>query len=307
MPTTFSMRQDTGVRAWVRRHPLTAFLIVGVGFALLVMSVAILAQFGVIPGRSFPGRVGLEMERVAAALSILVLFPAALLITAIEGGRPAVRELFARMLRWRVGIRWWLFALLALPATTLLVAVLFGDSAHLPGTGVLVDELLGLAAGLFLINIWEEATWAGFFQTHLERRHNFFVAAALTGLPFTAVHMPLQVINGEIASALDLVVAFALLFVVTIVVRSLFGMVLRGAVNSVLLVAVTHLMFNRSANSDGIVADILTGGDNRQTAVLLATLVLTVALGVILRKKLSRSFRHELDDRERKQAVKTDA
>ena len=91
--------------------------------------------------------------------------------------------------------------------------------------------------------------------------------------------MPLQVINGEIASALDLVVAFTLLFVVTIVVRSLFGMVLRGAVNSVLLVAVTHLMFNRSANSDGIVADILTGGDNRQTAVLLATLVLTVALG----------------------------
>ena len=53
--------------------------------------------------------------------------------------------------------------------------------------------------------------------------------------------------------------AFALLFVVTIVVRSLFGMVLRGAANSVLLVAVTHLMFNRSANSDGIVADILTG------------------------------------------------
>jgi hypothetical protein len=39
---------------------------------------------------------------------------------------------------------------------------------------------------------------------------------------------------------------------------------------------------------------ILAGGDNRQTAVLLATLVLTVALGIILRKKLSRSFRREL-------------
>lgn len=43
-------------------------------------------------------------------------------------------------------------------------------------------------------------------------------------------------------------------------------------------------MFNRSANSDGIVADILSGGDNRQMAVLLATLVLAVVLGVILRK-----------------------
>ena len=65
-------------------------------------------------------------------------------------------------------------------------------------------------------------------------------------------------------------------------------------------------MFNRSANSDGIVADILSGGDNRQMAVLLATLVLAVVLGVILRKKLSRSFRRELDERERKQAVTTE-
>ncbi len=45
-------------------------------------------------------------------------------------------------------------------------------------------------------------------------------------------------------------------------------------------------MFNRSANSDGIVADILSGGDNRQMAVLLATLVLAVVLGVILREQI---------------------
>jgi hypothetical protein len=90
---------------------------------------------------------------------------------------------------------------------------------------------------------------------------------------------------------------------VTIVVRSLFGMVLRGAANSILLVAVTHTMFNRSANSDGIAADILSGGDNRQTAVLLATLMWAIVLRVILRKKLSRSYRRELDERERRQAV----
>ena len=143
MPTTVSLRQDTGVRAWVRRHPLTAFLIVGVGLALLVMSVVILAQFGVIPGRSLPGRVGLEMERVAAALSILVLFPAALLITALEGGRPAVRELFARMLRWRVGIRLVAVRPPRAARDNLLVAVLFGDSAHLPGRAFLLASSWG--------------------------------------------------------------------------------------------------------------------------------------------------------------------
>ena len=279
-------------------------LIVGVGLALLVMSVVILAQFGVIPGRSLPGRVGLEMERVAAALSILVLFPAALLITALEGGRPALRELFARMLRWRVGIR--------------LVAVRPPRAArdHRAGggcsatrricpDGVLVGELLELAAGLFPDQYLGRGDLGGILPDSPGAPAQLLCRGRPDG---PAVHRRAHAAAGDQwrdRVGLDLVVAFALLFVVTIVVRSLFGMVLRGAVNSVLLVAVTHLMFNRSANSDGIVAD-MTGGDNRQTAVLLATLVLTVALGVILRKKLSRSFRHELDDRERKQAVMTE-
>lgn len=299
MQTIIGPRQANAPRSLVQRQPVAAFLVLGVGSALLLMTLAILVDRGLLPGKSVPELFGLEMERAAAGLSILALFPAAVVVTALEGGRPAVRELLTRMLRWRVPAGWWLFALLALPTTTVLTAVLFGDSAHLPGWRVLGSELLGLAIGFFLINIWEETTWAGFFQTHLERRHSFFVAAALTGLPFTAVHMPLQIINGEVASPLDLAVAFTLLFLVTVVVRSLFGMVLRGAANSILLVAVMHIMFNRSANSDGIVADILQGGENRQTAVLLATALLAIVLGVIARRKLSRSYRQELDEAER--------
>ena len=110
-----------------------------------------------------------------------------------------------------------------------------------------------------LINLWEEAAWAGFLQTRLERRANFFVAALLTGIPFAAIHMPLQVITGQVRSAVDFAVGFGLLMVLVIFVRSLFGMVLRGAANSLLLVGLTHAMFNRSNNSDGIVADLLPG------------------------------------------------
>ena len=92
--------------------------------------------------------------------------------------------------------------------------------------------------------------------------------------------------------------------------RSLFGMVLRGAGNSLLVVGLTHAMFNRSNNNDGIAADLLPGSDSRQLAALLpgsdsrqlaallATIVLAVVLGLILRRKLSRSYRHQLDDGE---------
>ena len=238
------------------------------------------------------------MERFCAAVLTALLFGSALLVTYLDGGRRAVRQLFRRILRWRVGISWWVVALLALPLLTVIIAVLFGDAAVLPTGSVLWQELLGILVAWLLINLWEEAAWAGFLQTRLERRHNFFLAAFLTGIPFAAIHMPLQVITGEVRSAVDFVVGFGLLMVLVIFVRSLFGMVLRGAVNSLLLVGLTHAMFNRSNNRDGIAADLLPGGDSRQLAALLATTVLAVVLGLVLRGKLSRSYRRQLDEAE---------
>ena len=169
------------------------------------------------------------MERFSAAGLTVLLFGSALLVTYLDGGRPAVRQLFRRMLRWRVGIGWWLVAVIALPLLTVIIAVLLGDASALPSRNVLWREVLGIAIAFLLVNLWEEAAWAGFMQTRLERRHNFFLAALLTGIPFAAIHMPLQVISGEVRTALDFVVDFALLGVLVIIVRSLFGMVLRGS------------------------------------------------------------------------------
>jgi uncharacterized protein len=85
---------------------------------------------------------------------------------------------------------------------------------------------------------------------------------------------------------------------VLVIVRSLFGRVLRGAGNSLLVVGLTHAMFNRSNNNDGIAADLLPGSDSRQLAALLATILLTVVLGLVLRRKLSRSYRYQLHEGE---------
>jgi membrane protease YdiL (CAAX protease family) len=298
MGTTVAERRETGLTSRVQRHPLAAFLVLALGSVYVLSVIPILMQYDVIPGKDFPSRLGLDMERFFTAGVTLLLFASALLVTYLDGGRSAVRTLFRRILRWRVGIGWWLVALLALPLLTVVIAVLFGDAAVLPSGSILGQELLGILIAWLLINLWEEAAWAGFLQTRLERRHNFFVAALLTGIPFAAIHMPLQVITGQVRSAVDFVVGFGLLMVLVIFVRSLFGMVLRGAANSLLLVALTHAMFNRSNNSDGIVADLLPGSDSRQLAALLATVVLAGALGLVLRKKLGRSYRRELDEAE---------
>jgi membrane protease YdiL (CAAX protease family) len=252
MDAQIDEQQETGLKARVQRHPITVFLVLALGSVYLLSIIPILMQYDVIPGKNLPARLGLDMERFSAAVLTVLLFSSALLVTYLCGGRRDIRQFFRRILRWKVSIGWWLTAFLALPLLTVVIAVLLGDSAVVPSGSVLWQEVLGIAIAFLLINLWEEAAWAGFLQTRLERRHNFFLAALLTGIPFAAIHMPLQVITGQVRSAVDFAVGFALLMVLVIIVRSLYGMVLRGAANSLLLVGLSHTMFNRSNNTDGI-------------------------------------------------------
>jgi membrane protease YdiL (CAAX protease family) len=270
------------IRGVARRHPIALYLTIVFGLGYPLMFLAVLAARGVIPGASLPKMVGLDLERAAAfSMVVLALFPAALIVTGLDGGRPAVAALLRRMVRWRIGARWWALVGLALPATTVALALLLGDRFRPPTLATIADELIGLAAGFLLVNVWEESSWAGFMQTRLEQRHNLYVAAALTAVPFAAIHMPLQLIEG-VTSPAALATHFALLTVLAIVVRSYFGLVMRGAASSLLAVGLAHTMFNRSNNTDGVAAKLLDGS-HRQGAALLATLLLTAGLGFALR------------------------
>lgn len=288
MPTSASATVATEtaspLRQFARRHPVTLYLLLVFGLGVPLMSLPVLAARGVIPGGSLPAAVGLDAERAAALLLTLgALLPAAVIVTALEGGRLAVAALFRRMAIWRIGAGWWALVLLALPALTVALALLLGDRLLPLGLDGLFDELGGFLLGFLLVNLWEEASWAGFMQTRLEQRHHLYVAAALTAIPFAAIHVPLQVING-VTAPLQLLAGFALLSVLAIVVRSYFGLVMRGTGGSLLAVGVAHTIFNRSNNTDGIAARLLEGG-HRQVAALVATLLLTVVLGVVLRRR----------------------
>jgi membrane protease YdiL (CAAX protease family) len=279
---TTTVGRPSGLRGVARRHPIALYLTIVFGLGYPLMLLPVLAARGVIPGATLPQMVGLDLERASALMMVvLALFPAALIVTALDGGRPAVAAFLGRMAQWRIGARWWAFVVLGLPATTVVLAVLLGDRFVPPTFATVADELVGLAAGFLLVNLWEEASWAGFMQTRLERRYNLYVAAALTAIPFAAIHLPLQLFNGT-PSAADLATHFALLTILGVVVRSYFGLVKRGTAGSLLAVGLAHTMFNRSNNTDGIAAKLLEG-NHRQGAALIATLLLTVILGLVLR------------------------
>jgi uncharacterized protein len=101
-----------------------------------------------------------------------VLFPllgptfAAFLMTSVLERKPGVLRLLRRCVLWRVGVQWYLFALLGIPAVVLLsVLVLPGGIAALRApTPALILNYIASYIVIFLVGgpLFEESGWRGF-------------------------------------------------------------------------------------------------------------------------------------------------
>jgi membrane protease YdiL (CAAX protease family) len=260
-----------GLRSRVARRPLTAFLVLVAVVGWPLMSVPALTAHGVLPGGPLP------QEPFALGTTLLVMLPAALWVTAVADGPGAVRALLRRSVQWRFGAGWWAAVLLALPVLTLAVGVAAGQGLR---TG---DLLATLGSGAFsvltavlLVHLWEETVWAGFFQGRLEQRHGFLAAAALTAVPFAAVHLPLSFIGDLTVDRLALAVGG--LVVLGVLMRLLVGATVRGAAGSLLAAGIVHATFNASNNEGNLVDDLLGGGQPSLYAIVAAALFTAGAL-----------------------------
>ncbi|SHN71418.1 CAAX protease self-immunity [Geodermatophilus obscurus] len=260
-----------GLRSRVARRPLTAFLVLVAVVGWPLMSVPALTAHGVLPGGPLP------QEPFALGTTLLVMLPAALWVTAVVDGPGAVRALLRRSVQWRFGAGWWAAVLLALPVLTLAVGVAAGQGLR---TG---DLLATLGSGAFsvltavlLVHLWEETVWAGFFQGRLEQRHGFLAAAALTAVPFAAVHLPLSFIGDLTVDRLALAVGG--LVVLGVLMRLLVGATVRGAAGSLLAAGIVHATFNAANNEGNLVDDLLGGGQPSLYAIVAAALFTAGAL-----------------------------
>lgn len=136
---------------------------------------------------------------LGAALTpfVLVLIPAvsALGISAIFGGRSAVVRLTRRLVRVRVGTRWYLIAL-GIPVveklTVDVVGVLLGVSTPARLISALTVSALVVPLVVLLPAMLEELGWRGFgVETAVEQGHSPAWAALVVGAVFLALHVPL--------------------------------------------------------------------------------------------------------------------
>jgi membrane protease YdiL (CAAX protease family) len=209
----------------------------------------------------------------AKAAELVFLIGAAVQITAWTGGPKAVRQLFAGLVRWRIGVGRWLLVLLAMPVLTLAVAAVTG-SLRAPEKGwgdIALWYLIFLVFGLLSANIWEELVWSGVVQSRLATRHGLLRGALLTAVPFGLLHLPLAFEGDGWAGTTwhEALVNTAWLLLALPFFRYLAGVLLADTKGSVLAVGVLHASFNAA----GAMAVLAAGTEYVIAVIVLALLV----------------------------------
>ncbi len=122
---------------------------------------------------------------------------AAVAVTAWTMGRPGVRDLGARMARWRVPVRWWLAAVSPLVFLGLGLAAMAAAGQGLPAagefgrfSGIPAIGLAGVLLVIFVAALGEETGWRGYALPQLQRRFSPLASSLILAVLWFAWHLP---------------------------------------------------------------------------------------------------------------------
>ncbi len=239
---------------------------------LTIAVVSIFLMPWVVWGSAIAQAHGLVGWRLPQGIALWVLTPSLVVGVLLLGGRPALKDLARRVVRWRAPL-WAYAAAVAVPvlvgAATVGLTLTGGREAHLGETEGLPGCALYFcyAVGLFLLT--EEAGWTGLLLPRLQVRLRPLAASLVLGVIWGLWHLPLLNVPGERDHGLPLA-AFLLLIVPTRVLMSVLVNASRGAV---LVAAVFHAAFNATCLYVGVV-----GSDH---ALIWTAAVVTTSLAAV--------------------------
>ena len=256
--------------ALIRSHPIISFFALAYGFSWVML----LTLYGLL---GLPAALVILLQTLGPTLAALVT------ATALEGtdGR---RRLLARIRIWRVARRWYLFAIVGIPAACLLTALalpgafvgLGGQSPVKLGIEFLVIAVVGFVSG----PLFEEPGWRGFALPHLQAQMGALRGTLLLGALWAAWHLPQFLVpewaneNGGLSPTL--VVTFLLMVVAIAPIMTWLYNSTRG---SLLLVMLAHSGINAALAVFAVPASALNVG-------LLGFGALSIALILMTRGRL---------------------
>jgi uncharacterized protein len=233
------------LRRVVVHHPVAAFLIMAYTVAITLAFVR-LRTSGDIQSPSYQYLVGFLEHLFSVAL------PAFLVVAAVHE-KAGVLDLARRSVRWRVGTRWYLIALLGIPVVSVICAsVIYGGGilhALVNKWQLLFTSILpSLLIRIVFLNTIEEIGWLGLLQARLQDERGSWKACLLVEIPFALWHLPglLGVTGGQLSLALILGGVFAISQLCgQFVIMWLYNNTNR----SVLLAGMFHATYNTTINT----------------------------------------------------------
>jgi membrane protease YdiL (CAAX protease family) len=146
----------------------------------------------------------LVVQRVLPSALILLAATSAslagIIITGIADGREGLKLLFGRLLIWRVGIGWWLFAVLflavAVPVGLLLNPLFGGEAADFSNMQPLYQIVPMFILTIITAGLGEELGWTGFLTPRLQARYSALVSSLIRGVLWGFWHFPLFIYSG---------------------------------------------------------------------------------------------------------------
>lgn len=220
------------IRSFVQRHPLGVYFAIAYGISLVALSVIGLPR---LDGRG------------SAQSASFVMFPVLVIgvgvtgvvMTALIGGRDALRDLGRRWRRVRLG-RWWLaLAIPPLGIVTVLTSMHFLVAPVFASQPALGFTAFGVAIGV-VSGFFEEWGWTGFAYPVLSARFGALTGAILLGVLWGIWHFPVvDSLGAASPHGAYLPAFFAAFIAVVTAIRALIGWVYTNT-QSVLAAQLLH-------------------------------------------------------------------
>ena len=172
------------IKAFIKKHKVLTYY--GMVFTISWGSLLLIASGPYqIPGTKE------QVDRLFP-IALLSLFAgpsvSGILMNGLVSGRAGLRELFSRLLQWRVAARWYAIAVLFAPllVTAVLLALSLISTEYLPGLITTSDKVgllvFGIAWGLIGGGLLEELGWTGFAVPNLRKRYSIITTGLIVGI-----------------------------------------------------------------------------------------------------------------------------
>jgi membrane protease YdiL (CAAX protease family) len=179
LPQT-SVSPPVSLKNWIVQHQLLSFFVLSYVIAYGAIYISLWFQF--------------PFHGILWFFNVFSPTISALVLSAVCGGMPAVKQLLLGYTRWKVGIQWYLAALslLLIPLAVALIYLALGN----PAPGLAAGATAATLFTQFIFNFFsgpfaEEGGWRGFALPRLEARYNALVSSLILGVIWACWHIPL--------------------------------------------------------------------------------------------------------------------